>query len=224
MHKLSGKLYVGSSFNLSRRFSQYYTKSYLQQNKTRYICNALSHHGHSEFSFYIIKYINIYDISEKEALKQLLLHEQNFLDLINPEYNILKVAGSSLGSKHTEESLTKMSGENNHMFGKTHSTETLALMCESKKAENHPMYGKSHSSETLLKISEAMKGKNLGKLHSPETKEKMSLAKKGIAKSAEHKEKIKRACKGLNTKKVFVYTKDPVSKYITLYKCFDSFR
>jgi hypothetical protein len=35
--------------------------------------------------------------------------EQYYLDLLKPEYNILKVAGSTLGFKYTENSRTKMS-------------------------------------------------------------------------------------------------------------------
>jgi hypothetical protein len=59
LHKSSGKLYVGSSFNLSRRFNQYFSKANLERYKSMYICNALSRYGHSEFSLYILKYIDI---------------------------------------------------------------------------------------------------------------------------------------------------------------------
>jgi group I intron endonuclease len=72
-------------------------------------------------------------------------------------YNILKVAGSRLGSKHTEESLNKMrkaqSGENHPFFGKNHSSETLQKMSEAQSGKNNPMHGKSHSLESVSKIS-----------------------------------------------------------------------
>jgi len=38
----------------------------------------------------------------------LLEREQYYLDNLQPEYNIVKTAGSTLGYKHTEESLEKM--------------------------------------------------------------------------------------------------------------------
>jgi hypothetical protein len=38
----------------------------------------------------------------------LLEREQYYLDNLRPEYNIVKTAGSTLGYKHTEESLEKM--------------------------------------------------------------------------------------------------------------------
>jgi group I intron endonuclease len=57
-------------------------------------------------------------------------------------YNFLPTAGSSLGYKHTEEALAKLSeansGANNPMYGKTHTPETRAQM---SGANNH-MYGK----------------------------------------------------------------------------------
>lgn len=37
-----------------------------------------------------------------------LKREQYYMDLLKPEYNIVKIAGSTLGYKHTSESLEKM--------------------------------------------------------------------------------------------------------------------
>jgi hypothetical protein len=49
--------------------------------------------------------------------------ELHNLDTLSPEYNILKKAGSSLGYKHSEEFLAKMSlansGARNPMHGRT---------------------------------------------------------------------------------------------------------
>lgn len=45
--------------------------------------------------------------------------EQYYLDTLKPEYNILKIAGSTLGYTHTEETREKLRGENNPMFGIT---------------------------------------------------------------------------------------------------------
>lgn len=49
----------------------------------------------------------------------MLKREQYYIDLLNPEYNILKIAGNLLGFKHSKETLAKMSiaktGENNPM-------------------------------------------------------------------------------------------------------------
>jgi group I intron endonuclease len=60
---------------------------------------ALLKYGFSNFSLEILEYCN---------LKDLLIREQYYLDILKPEYNIVKIAGSTLGYKHTEESLKKM--------------------------------------------------------------------------------------------------------------------
>jgi group I intron endonuclease len=143
-HKESGKRYVGSASNLKTRLSQYFNINYLERNKTMYICNALKEHGYSTFSLSIIEYICITDLSLGEAKILILEREQFYLDLVfldedKPNsYNLLPIAGSSLGYKHTEQSLLKFSGENHHMFGKN-------------KREN-PLFGRTHSEETLAKM------------------------------------------------------------------------
>jgi len=50
---------------------------------------------------------------------------------------MLKVAASSLGYKHTEESIALFRGENHPMFGKTRifSAETRALLSEAMTGE-----------------------------------------------------------------------------------------
>ncbi len=69
--------------------------------------------------------------------------EQFYLDLFKPEYNLLQIAGSSLGVKRTEETLWKMSaakfGENNPLFGKNQSEETRAKISASMMASNPPL-------------------------------------------------------------------------------------
>src|SRR5690606_28603573 len=136
-HKESGKKYIGSAVDLSKRLKDYFSPSYLKRAKN-YICNALIFHTHSAFSLSILEYINISNLSKEEALQLIIEREQFYLDLIFSEdesntYNILKVAGSLLGFKHSEKTIAKMSGENNHMFGRT--------------GENHHLFGKFLSSE-----------------------------------------------------------------------------
>ena len=50
------------------------------------------------------------EILEYCDAKDVLKREQYYLDLLNPEYNILKVAGSRLGTIHTEAAKEKMRG------------------------------------------------------------------------------------------------------------------
>lgn len=97
-NKKNGKTYVGSSINLSVRFYTYYSLASLAKSN-RPIDRALLKYGFSNFSLEILEYC------ETDLL---LEREQYYMDYLKPEYNIVEKAGSTLGYKHTPESLTKM--------------------------------------------------------------------------------------------------------------------
>jgi len=63
------------------------------------ICNALLKYGYSNFMVEILEYCEPEDVISRE---------QHYFDTLSPEYNILKVAGSRLGKKHSEETLTRL--------------------------------------------------------------------------------------------------------------------
>lgn len=46
-----------------------------------------------------------------------------------------------------------MKGENNPLFGKSHSIETIEKMRNVKKGNKHPLFGKACSEETKYKLS-----------------------------------------------------------------------
>jgi len=102
-------MYVGSSNNLFKRLKTYYTINYLEINKSMYIYNALRNYGYLAFSFSIFEYLDLSNLSKDGAKILILGQEQYFLDLLNPDFNILKFAGNSLGFEHSEELLAKIS-------------------------------------------------------------------------------------------------------------------
>jgi len=62
------------------------------------ICKSILKYGHGNFKLDILEYC-----SQDVLLKR----EQYYIDLLKPEYNILSIAGSTLGYKHREETLEK---------------------------------------------------------------------------------------------------------------------
>jgi len=89
INKTNGKSYIGSSTNLGRRFTQYYSILSLQKEIERgksLICNSLLKYGYHSFSLEILEYCEVNKATTRE---------QYFLDLLYPEYNILPKAGSS---------------------------------------------------------------------------------------------------------------------------------
>lgn len=169
-NKESGKRYVGSAVDLSRRLKDYYSPLNLKRRDT-YISRALIYHGHSTFSLTILEYIDIRNLSKDEAKAIIFSKEQYFFDLLLPEYNTQKIAGSPLGQKRSESTRTLI---RKIKSGLTHTIETKLKISETLR-------GKTHSAETkakmsLLKIGD--KNPNFGKVHSVKSRMKISLARR----------------------------------------------
>jgi len=106
---------VGSSVNLAGILSIYYSeKAMLSILSTRksIIYSAILKHRYINFSLDILEY----------CYKNLLIErEQYYLDNLKPEYNILKIANSRLGSKQSEATKIKISinnkGKHPHFSG-----------------------------------------------------------------------------------------------------------
>lgn len=134
-NNINGKYYIGSSINLKHRFYYYFSPAYLKKNRFL-IQKALMLHTHKNFSLYVIEYCEI---------KDLILREQYFINLLTPPYNINPIANSRLGSKHTEDTKELMRinniGDKNPMFGKSHSVEYKTILKE-RMTKNNPMAGK----------------------------------------------------------------------------------
>lgn len=171
-NKLTNDIYIGQSIDLAKRFIKYFNYSYLKNRETLVISRALMKYGYSNFSLEILEYCDIANLTERE---------QYYFDTLNPRYNTLKIAGSSLGHKLTEETKEKISKslkgiyvkEKSALYGRTHTEETKALMASKRSKENNPLFGKTHTEET----KELMRQKALGRKHSEETLLKMSANK-----------------------------------------------
>ena len=87
--KTTGKSYIGSSINLFTRFSYHINGK--QSNVL--LQRPINKYKLYDFIFIVFEYCDPVD---------LISREQFYLDVLNPEYNILKVAGSSLGYIHTK--------------------------------------------------------------------------------------------------------------------------
>ena len=152
VNNLNGKSYIGSAISINVQFNEHY-KGY-KSNKI--LQQAFLKYGFINFSFQILEYTP----AGVNSLKTLLEREQFYFNLFQPEYNILKNAGSSLGMKHSEVTIKKMSlvkkGINNPQFG---------LL-----GKDSAFFGKEHSEETKYKISLS----KLGSTHSQDIKDKIS--------------------------------------------------
>jgi group I intron endonuclease len=138
---------------LHRRFCNYFSTTFLRRTKNNgmIISKALLKYGYSAFSLSIIEYIDINNLDSASAKKLILEREEYYLNKLNPDYNILKKAGSSLGYKHSEENLAlfKMPKTDKHKenitkakIGTFHTEETKLTMSIARKEKLNPFYGK----------------------------------------------------------------------------------
>jgi group I intron endonuclease len=116
---------------LNDRFKRYFNHSYLSSSKrgASLICKALLKYGYAGFRLEILEYCPISIVLDRE---------QFYIDKLNPEYNILKIAGSNLGYKHSEASLKLMSDASK---SRNESEEVLKfkreIMLDRKLSEDH---------------------------------------------------------------------------------------
>lgn len=104
VNKLNNKTYVGSGEDLAKRLAIYYRKSELLKSP-RPIHKALLKYGYDNFRLEILEIQPKTETQSQEIgfKAEIIKREQYYLDLLEPEYNILKVAYSLQGYKHTKE-------------------------------------------------------------------------------------------------------------------------
>ena len=176
-NKLTKDIYIAQSMDICKRFKNYFNFGYdLFHRKRRkskdssIISRALIKYGYSNFSVAILEYCDKYD---------LVVREQYYFDKLNPQHNILKIAGNSRDFKHSEETKAKISkslkgiyvNEKSALFGCYHKEETKKLTSLKKAKENNPLFGEIHSKNS----KELIRQKALGRIQSEDTKLKMSV-------------------------------------------------
>jgi group I intron endonuclease len=155
---MNGNSYVGSSSSLTSRLQNYYNYNFISNPKHNMpIYRALLSYGYSNFKLEILEYCN---------KDEVITREQYYLDLLLPEYNILKTAANRLGSKHSESTKEKiknshklrleLSEKAHHRLGSSHSEESKAIMREAAKKRFTVLKEKGlsipHSEERKVKL------------------------------------------------------------------------
>ena len=136
---VTGKNYIGSAKDLSNRIRNYCSTSNIQRvinRESSIIFNAILKYNINNFSLDILEYCEV---------NSLIIREQYYIDLLKPEYNILKIAGSRLGHKLSEKTKKKLSISNK---GKKRTHEVIKNIKISLKSKKN-----MHTDETKLKIS-----------------------------------------------------------------------
>jgi hypothetical protein len=118
------------------------------------IYKALIKYGYSNFKLDILEYC------DKSVL---ISREQFYIDNLNPRYNILKVAGSLTGFKHSEETIDSMRLSK---LGRN-STEEAKLNIAASNTQAYFVIVTNNSTGEIIKFTSVRKAyKFIGKHHS----------------------------------------------------------
>jgi len=189
----NGKIYVGSAVNLKIRRERHFNNLKWGKHNKKFQAHY-NKYGERDLKFSVVEFC---------PEENLIIREQWYFDNWETEFNICKIAGSTLGVYPSEETKKKLSESrkgNKNSSGHKHSEESKKKMSETRK-------GCIISVEHRRKISESKKGINN---MTPEHKEKLRLAninriqteesiqkgiesRKGYKHSPESIEKIKKA-------------------------------
>ena len=167
-NKQSGKFYIGKSKNIEGRFAHHKAELRHNNHYNIHLQRAWNLYGEESFVFSVLEECKEDELNDKEIhwISEFGGYKSEFM------YNQTK-GGDGLA----------LFGEDNGMYGKHHTPESLLKMhikkADSSLGSKNPMYGKHHTLKTKKKISDANKGKIL----STEQKEKISRTlKEGYSK------------------------------------------
>lgn len=176
----TGKIYIGQSINIEKRFKSYKYKIPHEQPRLR---NSFLKHGIDKHNFEVLCECEIHELNDKERYYQDLFSATGKKGL-----NCSLTASSDRNGKASQETRLKMSITRT---GMKQSKETCLKKSNRMKGENNPMfgnngvknhfYGKKHSKETLDKIRKIHLNNQYckGRIVSNETKKKMSISSLG---------------------------------------------
>ena len=209
----NGRKYVGSTVTgFTKRWKAHISLLNSDYHPNIHLQRAWNKYGRKWFEFSVL------EVCSKENC---LVREQYFIDKFDSfkqGYNRRPEAASCHGFKHSEETTKKMSQSRLGMKASPEAKASISRALKGKKKSEthrqniwknrqgwkHSEESKAKTSATLLELVSSGKhfGWKAGDKHSEEAKEKMSKARKGKAKSAEHRAKIGEAIKAFHRRRL----------------------
>lgn len=156
---VNSKFYIGSAVNFYNRKQAHFSTLRKNRHGNIKLQRSFNKHGEYDFTFEVLEYV--------ELKENLIEREQYYIDTLNPQYNICKFAGSTLGMIHTQEARDKI-GEASKL--RLISKESTNRQVESRRINGNYIISK----ETREKMSIV----KLGKKASIETRLKMCMSQK----------------------------------------------
>lgn len=140
------RIYIGSSVSIGNRWQKHILRLVSNKHENSKLQRHYNKYGISDLYFSVIL---------ECSLEDLISTEQYFIDTCKPYFNVCKVAGNSLGYKHTEKTKKKMRGPKSEDHKRK-----LSLARKGKAPWNKGRHDlPPQSKETRLKKSIALRGK-----------------------------------------------------------------
>lgn len=110
VNTVNNNSYIGSAINFYKRILEHSYNLDANKHSNNHLQNAWNLYKRNNFETRILEFLDISDFLNKIEKRHIILKaEQYWIDLLNPEYNIAKIAGSRLGLTHSEISRDKIS-------------------------------------------------------------------------------------------------------------------
>lgn len=151
---VNNKIYIGSSCKLKNRKREHFYGLKSNKHGNPRLQNSYNKYGEDNFSFEII---------ETCDLDSLLIREQYYIDILDPFFNICKVAGSTLGVRPSEESKAKLRASL-RAINHAPSDEARRKALEVTKGRKLPKESLEKRLETMSNWSEEQKAEHRQKL------------------------------------------------------------
>ena len=185
----SGRVYIGQSIDIERRFRYYKRIACKEQIK---IYNSLLKYGVDAHIFEVLELCDTEELNNRER------HYQDLYDSVANGLNLLYVKSEHFNGGHSDESKKKISDS---LKGRTFTDEH-----KYKIGLNNSRRGMSPETKEKHRLN------GLGKKASPETLEKQRLKKLGGKRSEETKQKISKALKGIKKEPISEETRLKMSE------------
>jgi group I intron endonuclease len=168
---VNNKCYIGQSVNLKKRKIKHFLDLKNNKHNNNHLQNAYNKYGKNSFEFSILMYCENFELTRYEKFFD------KYYKKLNLSYNIRESVDSNKGLSRSEEFKKNISDKN--------------------KGKPSKKKGISLSEEIKTKISKSLIGNtySLGRHLPDNTREKMSMSRKGKLKSEETKKKMSDASK-----------------------------
>ena len=122
---VNNKFYIGKSVELNTRLSKHRSELLGNYHENKHLQRSFNKYGANSFTF------NVLFMCKEEELNKAEIDIIYLSECYKPSIGYNKTMGGD-GQRPSEETRNKMSGTNNHFYGKKHNQETVSKMSKAR--------------------------------------------------------------------------------------------